>query len=72
MDAFQKLLKLNLKHQQEREIINVILHCALQEKNYNPYYAYLAEKFCTFARKYQVSVLFFTPSICCIKFAQMI
>lgn len=54
MDAFQKLLKLNLKHQQEQEIINVILHCALQEKRYNPFYSYLAGKFCSFARKFQV------------------
>ncbi|KAG8197448.1 hypothetical protein JTE90_014930 [Oedothorax gibbosus] len=58
MDAFEKLLKLNLKNQQEREIIHVILHCALQEKNFNPYYAYLAEKLCSFSRKHQISLQF--------------
>lgn len=54
LDAFEKLLRLSLKNQQEREIIHVILHCCLQEKNYNPYYATLAQKFCEHDRKYQV------------------
>lgn len=58
MDAFEKLLRLNLKNQQEREIINVLLHCLLQEKNFNPYYAFLAGKFSTFARKYQMTLQF--------------
>lgn len=57
MDAFQKLLKLNLRNQ-EREIISVIVHCALEEKTYNPFYSYLAGKFCGFARKYQMSLQF--------------
>ncbi|GBM40635.1 Nucleolar MIF4G domain-containing protein 1 [Araneus ventricosus] len=58
MDAFEKLLKLNLKNQQEREIIHVILHCALQEKNFNPFYAHLAKQFCNFARKHQICLQF--------------
>ncbi|KFM59175.1 Nucleolar MIF4G domain-containing protein 1, partial [Stegodyphus mimosarum] len=58
MDAFEKLLKLNLKEQQEQEIINVIIHCALQEKTYNPYYAFLLGKFCNFARKHQICLQF--------------
>ncbi|KAJ8931819.1 hypothetical protein NQ314_015215 [Rhamnusium bicolor] len=56
LDAFEKLLRLSLKNQQEREIINVILHCCLQEKAYNPYYAVLAQKFCEFDRKYQMTI----------------
>ncbi|GIY02475.1 nucleolar MIF4G domain-containing protein 1 [Caerostris darwini] len=56
MDAFQKLLKLNLKNEQERQIIDVLLYCALQEKNFNPYYGHLAKQFCNFARKYQMSL----------------
>ncbi|KAJ8911639.1 hypothetical protein NQ315_005984 [Exocentrus adspersus] len=56
LDAFEKLLRLGLKNQQEREIINIILHCCLQEKQYNPYYAVLAQKFCEYDRKYQMTI----------------
>ncbi|XP_057660604.1 nucleolar MIF4G domain-containing protein 1 homolog [Diorhabda carinulata] len=56
MDAFEKLLKLGLKNTQEREIINVLLHCCLQEKQYNPYYGHLAQKFCDYNRKYQLAI----------------
>ncbi|KAK6628071.1 hypothetical protein RUM44_010553 [Polyplax serrata] len=54
LEAFEKLIKLKLKGSVEREIMNVLLHCALQEKDSNPYYMYLANKFCTFDRKYQI------------------
>ena len=30
IDAFEKLLHLNLKDKQEREIVHVVLHCCLQ------------------------------------------
>ncbi|CAH0564818.1 unnamed protein product [Brassicogethes aeneus] len=56
LDAFEKLLKLGLKNQQEREIVHVILHCCLHEKNYNPYYSVLAQKFCEYDRKYQMTI----------------
>ncbi|XP_067649501.1 nucleolar MIF4G domain-containing protein 1-like [Haliotis asinina] len=58
IDAFEKLLKLGLKHQQEREIIHVILDCCLQETKYNPFYAFLAQKFCEFDRRFQMTVQF--------------
>eukprot|EP01095_Lingulamoeba_sp_RSL-Kostka_P010684 TRINITY_DN3894_c0_g1_i1.p1 TRINITY_DN3894_c0_g1~~TRINITY_DN3894_c0_g1_i1.p1 ORF type:complete len:218 (+),score=36.91 TRINITY_DN3894_c0_g1_i1:230-883(+) len=48
MDAFEKLLKLNLKGKQEREIIKVILQCCCNEKIYNEFYSLLTEKFCSF------------------------
>ncbi|GJQ73611.1 hypothetical protein Trydic_g13955 [Trypoxylus dichotomus] len=54
LDAFERLLRLGLRNQQEREIINVILHCCLQEKQFNPYYGVLAQKFCECDRKYQM------------------
>lgn len=54
LDAFEKLLHLGLKNQQEREIIHVTLDCCLQEKRYNPYYSHLIQKFCDFDRKYQM------------------
>ncbi|XP_049654746.1 nucleolar MIF4G domain-containing protein 1 isoform X1 [Accipiter gentilis] len=58
LDAFEKLLKLGLKDQQEREIVHVILYCCLQEKTYNPFYAFLADKFCKCERRFQVTFQF--------------
>uniref|UniRef100_A0A8C3GF55 Nucleolar MIF4G domain-containing protein 1 n=1 Tax=Cairina moschata TaxID=8855 RepID=A0A8C3GF55_CAIMO len=58
LDAFEKLLKLGLKDQQEREIVHVILYCCLQEKTYNPFYAFLAGKFCEYERRFQVTFQF--------------
>ncbi|XP_068002114.1 nucleolar MIF4G domain-containing protein 1 isoform X1 [Melanerpes formicivorus] len=58
MDAFEKLLKLGLKDQQEREIVHVVVYCCLQEKTYNPFYAFLANKFCEYERRFQVTFQF--------------
>lgn len=54
MDAFEKLLRLGLKAQQEQEIFHVLVHCLQQERGYNPYYAFLASHFCQADRKHQV------------------
>jgi hypothetical protein len=56
LDAFEKLVHLGLKNQLEREIIHVIVYCCLQEKKFNPYYAYLSSKFCQLDRRFLVSV----------------
>ncbi|KNC87628.1 hypothetical protein SARC_00259 [Sphaeroforma arctica JP610] len=53
LDAFEKLLRLGLKDKQEREIVKVIIECCMQEKVYNPYYAYLSSKFCHFNYNYK-------------------
>ncbi|KAL4826884.1 hypothetical protein H8958_012233 [Nasalis larvatus] len=58
LDAFEKLLKLGLKDQQEREIIHVLMDCCLQEKTYNPFYAFLASKFCDYERRFQMTFQF--------------
>ncbi|CAM4523831.1 nucleolar MIF4G domain-containing protein 1 [Caretta caretta] len=58
LDAFEKLLKLGLKDQQEREIVHVLVDCCLQEKTYNPFYAYLANKFCEYDRRFQMTFQF--------------
>lgn len=55
LDAFEKLLRLGLKAQQEQEIIHVMMHCLLQEKTFNLYYAHLATHFCQADRKHQVT-----------------
>jgi len=45
-DALEKILRLNLKGAQEREIARVIVECCCQETSYNPFYAHLAERVC--------------------------
>jgi nucleolar MIF4G domain-containing protein 1 len=54
MDAFEKLLKLGLKDQQEREIMHIAILCCMREKTYNPYYALLIDKFCVFHKRFRV------------------
>ncbi|XP_043546641.1 nucleolar MIF4G domain-containing protein 1 isoform X1 [Chiloscyllium plagiosum] len=58
LDAFEKLLRLRLKDQQERDIIHVIVHCCLQEKTFNPFYAFLTQKFCEYDRRFQMTFQF--------------
>ncbi|XP_028720023.1 nucleolar MIF4G domain-containing protein 1 [Peromyscus leucopus] len=58
LDAFEKLLKLGLKDQQEREIVHILMDCCLQEKTYNPFYAFLASKFCSYERRFQMTFQF--------------
>ncbi|KAL6491190.1 hypothetical protein MHYP_G00015350 [Metynnis hypsauchen] len=58
LDAFEKLLRLGLKGQQERDIVHVLLDCCLQEKSFNGFYAVLAEKFCAHDRRFQMTFQF--------------
>ncbi|XP_064614113.1 nucleolar MIF4G domain-containing protein 1-like [Liolophura sinensis] len=58
VDAFEKLLKLGLRHKQEREIIYVVVDCCCQEKTFNPFYAYLLQKFCEYDRRFQMTFQF--------------
>ncbi|XP_057968487.1 uncharacterized protein LOC131157992 isoform X2 [Malania oleifera] len=46
IDAFEKLLRLDLPGKQDREIIRVLVECSLQEKMFNKYYTVLASKLC--------------------------
>ncbi|CAB1349481.1 unnamed protein product [Coregonus sp. 'balchen'] len=39
LDAFEKLIRLGLKDQQEREIVHVLMDCCLQEKSFNAFYS---------------------------------
>ncbi|CAG5131202.1 unnamed protein product [Candidula unifasciata] len=57
-DAFSRLLRLGLNRTQEREIIHVLVHCCLNERTYNPFYSFLAQKFCTFDRRFTMTVQF--------------
>ncbi|KAJ2655008.1 suppressor of glycerol defect [Coemansia sp. RSA 1200] len=57
-DAFERLLKLNLKKTQTREVVRVLLHCCGQEQAYNPYYALVAFKLCGYHGSYAHTMQF--------------
>jgi len=46
VDAFEKLVALNLKGRQERDLAYVIMHCCLKEKKFNPFYQHLSIRLC--------------------------
>jgi len=54
-DAYEKLLRLKLKDKQEREIIRVLIYCCGQEKTYNPYYAFIAQKLCFYSHSHKIT-----------------
>ncbi|XP_056155618.1 nucleolar MIF4G domain-containing protein 1 [Lampris incognitus] len=58
LDAFEKVLRMGLKGQQEREIVHVLMDCCLQEKGFNAFYAVLGEKFCSHDRHFQMTFQF--------------
>ncbi|KAK9236863.1 hypothetical protein V1525DRAFT_405586 [Lipomyces kononenkoae] len=46
VDANERLMNLKLKRAQEQEIPRVILHCCGNEKDFNPFYVYVALLLC--------------------------
>ncbi|KRY50509.1 Nucleolar MIF4G domain-containing protein 1 [Trichinella britovi] len=58
LNAFEKLLKLNLSDKQEREIIHILFVCCLNEKTFNPFYGYLVQKFCSYNAKFVLTTQF--------------
>ena len=48
LDAFDRWLKLNLAKSQDREAVRVLLHCCGRSKRYNPYFALVASRLCSF------------------------
>ena len=57
-DAFARLTKLRLSATQSQEISRVLLLLTAAEEPYNPYYALVARKLCTAARKYRMNFQF--------------
>ncbi|KAF9972071.1 suppressor of glycerol defect [Actinomortierella ambigua] len=55
LDAFERLLKLNLREVQQREIVRVILHCAGNEQVYNPYYALVGQRLCQYDHSFKIT-----------------
>ncbi|KAJ2888633.1 suppressor of glycerol defect [Coemansia asiatica] len=55
-DAFERLLRLDLKKTQVREVVRVVLHCCGQEAAYNPYYTLVAFKLCCYHSSYRLTM----------------
>ncbi|KAI6697028.1 hypothetical protein NL676_017147 [Syzygium grande] len=58
IDAFEKLLRLDLPGKQDREIMRVLVECCLQEKVFNRYYAVLAAKLCEHDKNHKFTLQF--------------
>lgn len=56
IDAFEKLLRLDLQGKQDREIMRVLVECCLQEKVFNKYYCVLASKLCTHDKNHKFTL----------------
>ncbi|KAG1362227.1 nucleolar MIF4G domain-containing protein 1 [Cocos nucifera] len=56
LDAFEKLLRLDLSGKQDREIMRVLVDCCLQEKVFNKYYTVLASKLCSHDKNHKFSL----------------
>ncbi|KAJ8421630.1 hypothetical protein Cgig2_021930 [Carnegiea gigantea] len=56
LDAFEKLLGLNLQGKHDREIMRVLVECCLQEKVFNKYYTALASKLCSHDKNHKFTL----------------
>nr|XP_016497732.1 PREDICTED: nucleolar MIF4G domain-containing protein 1-like [Nicotiana tabacum] len=56
IDAFEKLLRLDLSGKQDREIMRVLVECCLQEKAFNKYYCALASKLCSHDKNHKFTL----------------
>uniref|UniRef100_A0A2K6VPL7 MI domain-containing protein n=1 Tax=Onchocerca volvulus TaxID=6282 RepID=A0A2K6VPL7_ONCVO len=55
INAFEKLLKLSYKGQQEREIVHICVHCALREATYNAFYAAVIDRLCCYHKRFKLT-----------------
>ncbi|XP_027349723.1 nucleolar MIF4G domain-containing protein 1 [Abrus precatorius] len=58
VDAFEKLLRLELPGKQDRDIMRVLVECCLQEKVFNKYYTVLASKLCEHDKNHKFTLQF--------------
>ncbi|MQM18186.1 hypothetical protein Taro_051171 [Colocasia esculenta] len=56
VDAFEKILRLDLSGKQDREIMRVLVECCLQEKVFNKYYTVLASKLCSHDKNHKFTL----------------
>uniref|UniRef100_A0A1I7ZZV2 MI domain-containing protein n=1 Tax=Steinernema glaseri TaxID=37863 RepID=A0A1I7ZZV2_9BILA len=55
-DAFERLMKLSLKDQQEREIIHISILCVMREASYNAFYCALVDQFCNYHKRFKTTL----------------
>ena len=53
VEAFQRLVALNLKDIQNREIVHVLMKCCGSSRRYNPYFAHLSQRLCEHDHKFK-------------------
>ena len=53
VEAFQRLVALNLREFQSREIVHVLIRCCGSSRNYNPYFAHLSQRLCEHDHNYK-------------------
>ncbi|KAL2533383.1 MIF4G domain-containing protein/MA3 domain-containing protein [Abeliophyllum distichum] len=56
VDAFEKLLRLDLPGKLDREVMRVLVECCLQEKVFNKYYCVLASKLCNHDKNHKFTL----------------
>ncbi|XP_068635557.1 uncharacterized protein [Aristolochia californica] len=56
VDAFEKVLRLDLSGKQDREIMRVLVECCLQEKVFNKYYSALGSKLCSHDKNHKFTL----------------
>ncbi|EGT32334.1 hypothetical protein CAEBREN_03286 [Caenorhabditis brenneri] len=57
-DAFERLLKLQLKGEKERELVHVLIAMMMKEKSFNAFYAALLQRFCEFNKRFVITLQF--------------
>merc|ERR1712057_76940 len=52
-ECVHKILKLNIKEGQEREVVTMLIDCCAMERMYNRFFALQAERLCRLKPEYQ-------------------
>jgi nucleolar MIF4G domain-containing protein 1 len=55
-EAAEKLLRLPLKGERDRDVVRVLVDCALSERPWNPYYAHVAARLAAASKSHRVRV----------------
>jgi nucleolar MIF4G domain-containing protein 1 len=58
LDAAERLLRLPLRATAERDIPRIILHCCLQERAWNPYYALVTSRIAAARKSHKTTLQF--------------
>lgn len=58
LDCAEKLLRLPLRGEQERELVRVTVACCLHERTFNPYYALVATRLASVSKSHKMTLQF--------------